>query len=177
MDVTETSSNKKKPKLTALPLLVVLFAISYGMLTKLVIEQDKTIDSQRNLIHLLFADNISLSKLHKHAAALPKHSSSANDIAIEFGNPAGARPQAKTPSTQVPHESVHPEQGPSDQLQANRVQTDQVESSQVKTDQAKRPGSQDSAKRDRKARKALKPLPPPVELTDPSDQRRVNFSI
>ena len=173
MDLTETSSDKTKRKLTALPLLVVLFAISYGMLVKLVIEQDKTIESQRSLIHLLFADNISLSKLHKHAASLPKHSSSQSDIAIEFGSPSSAHSQAKTPSTPGDVDNqVH-------SSQSNTVQTDEIQSSQVQTNQVQSggPGAAANGKNSHKARKAQKPSPPPVELTDPSDQRRVLFSI
>ncbi|HZR63685.1 MAG TPA: hypothetical protein VFA85_00980 [Terriglobales bacterium] len=164
MGLAESSSDKGKRKLTALPLLVVLFAISYGMLIKLVLMQDKTIDSQRSLIHLLFADNISLSKLHRHAATLPKHSSSQNDIAVEFGSSASGRSAAKAPSTQ----------GGSNQAQSNQVQSTPVQTDQV---QSSRPGPHANGKTDRKARKTQKPLPPPAELTDPSDQRRVNFSI
>ena len=57
MDAIANAATKHKRKLTALPLLVVLFVISYLVLTKLVIEQDKTIDSQRSMIHMLFKDN------------------------------------------------------------------------------------------------------------------------
>ena len=41
MNATANAATKRKRKLTALPLLVVLFVISYFLLTKLVIEQDK----------------------------------------------------------------------------------------------------------------------------------------
>ena len=39
-----------KPKNAMLPILVVLFLISYGLMSVLVVEQGRTIDSQRNLI-------------------------------------------------------------------------------------------------------------------------------
>src|SRR5438874_12542332 len=45
MNVTIDMADGRKPKRTMLPLLVVLFVISYGMLTLLVVLQDRTIDS------------------------------------------------------------------------------------------------------------------------------------
>jgi hypothetical protein len=52
-----------KPGRTLLPVLTVLFLVSYGLLTMLVVEQGRTIDSQRNLIRLLFDDSVQLSSL------------------------------------------------------------------------------------------------------------------
>jgi hypothetical protein len=52
-----------KPGRSLLPVLTILFVVSYGLLTMLVVEQGRTIDSQRNLIHLLFADSVQLSSL------------------------------------------------------------------------------------------------------------------
>lgn len=42
-------------------MLTILFVVSYGLLTMLVVEQGRTIDSQRDLIHLLFGDSVQLS--------------------------------------------------------------------------------------------------------------------
>ena len=42
-------------------MLTVLFLVSYGLLTMLVVEQGRTIDSQRNLIRMLFDDSIELN--------------------------------------------------------------------------------------------------------------------
>jgi hypothetical protein len=72
MDAIVNAATKRKRKLTALPLLVVLFVLSYFLLTKLVIEQDKMIDAQLSLIHTLFKDNAYLNTLHKHAGELSK---------------------------------------------------------------------------------------------------------
>ncbi len=44
-----------------LPILVVLFLISYGLMTMLIVEQGRTIDSQRALIHQLFQDSLELN--------------------------------------------------------------------------------------------------------------------
>ena len=52
-----------KPKQTLLPLLVVLFLISYGLMAMLVVEQGRTIDSQRTLIRQLFTDSSELSHM------------------------------------------------------------------------------------------------------------------
>ncbi len=51
-----------KPKRTLLPVLIALFVVSYGLLTMLVVEQARTIDSQRSLIGLLFDDSVQLSE-------------------------------------------------------------------------------------------------------------------
>lgn len=52
-----------KPKVRLLPILVVLFIISYGLLTLLVVEQNRTIQSQRSMISLLLGDSMQLSSM------------------------------------------------------------------------------------------------------------------
>jgi hypothetical protein len=56
-----------KPKSTLLPLLVVLFLVSYGLMSTLVVEQGKTIDAQRYLIHELFGDSSQLTAMKGRA--------------------------------------------------------------------------------------------------------------
>ncbi len=51
-----------------LPLLIVLFLISYGLMATLVVEQNRTIQSQRTLIRQLFTDSTQLSALKGKAA-------------------------------------------------------------------------------------------------------------
>jgi hypothetical protein len=46
-----------------LPLLVILFIVSYSILTMLVFEQGKTIESQRGLIHEMLKDSTQLATL------------------------------------------------------------------------------------------------------------------
>ena len=172
MNLTVTRADGKKPKRTMLPFLVVLFLISYGLLTVLVMEQDRTIDSQRSLIHLLFKDNVHLSALRGgkslgYAAGTTTHTQSqlsSNQI-----------PLIEVPSNQVPSNQV-----PSNQASSSHVPDDQVRSKQVPSNQ----GAASQAKtlangKGQKTRKAQKPLPvtPPTEMTDPSDTRRVSFSI
>ena len=50
---------KKKP-LSLLPLLTVLFVISYGIMTLLIVEQGTTIQAQHNLIQVLLGDSTQL---------------------------------------------------------------------------------------------------------------------
>jgi hypothetical protein len=135
-----------------LPLLVVLFLISYGLLTMLVVEQNRTIVSQRTLIHLLFKDSLHLSALRKaerqkphNAQGVPASDLQANAQAPSAKIPVIQVPQQKSPSAQVP--SVKPKQ-------QNGGNIDHKQKAQKKT-----------------------PNRPPAEVTDPSDMRRVSFSI
>jgi hypothetical protein len=154
MDAIANAAAKRKRKLTALPLLIVLFVISYLLLTKLVIEQDKTIDSQRSMIHMLFKDNTYLTRLHRHAGESKKAKS--QDSQLQAQNPASQKPASESASNQE---------------SSSQIPLAQVPSSKV--------GPQANAKSGRSTRKAEKAIPasPPPEPTDPSDQRRVSFSI
>jgi hypothetical protein len=52
-----------KKKRVMLPVLIVLFLISYGLMSLLVVEQGRTIESQRSLIRDLFNDSTQLSAM------------------------------------------------------------------------------------------------------------------
>jgi hypothetical protein len=56
------SQTKSRP-VTLLPLLVILFIVSYAILTLLVFEQGRTIDSQRALIRDMLRDSTQLASL------------------------------------------------------------------------------------------------------------------
>ncbi len=58
METIQIPAVAHKPRQTMLPLLVVLFLISYVLLTTLVVLQNRTIDRRRTLIHVLFKDNL-----------------------------------------------------------------------------------------------------------------------
>lgn len=58
---------KPKPKHTMLPVLVVLFLVSYGLMCLLVVEQGTTIDNQRFLIRQLLGDSTQLSAMKSKA--------------------------------------------------------------------------------------------------------------
>jgi hypothetical protein len=156
MDAIANAATKRKRKLTALPLLIVLFVISYLLLTKLVIEQDKTIDSQRSMIHMLFNDNSYLSRLNKRAGVWSKKSKSQAKSQLQAQNPASQNPASESVS--------------------NQESSSQIPLAQVPSSKAVPQANAKSGRRTRKAEKAI-PASPPPEPTDPSDQRRVSFSI
>ena len=56
-----------------LPLLTVLFLVSYGLMTLLIVEQGSTIQSQRTLIQQLFSDSVELSSLKGKAVQQQAH--------------------------------------------------------------------------------------------------------
>jgi hypothetical protein len=60
-------------KRTLLPVLTVLFLISYGLMTMLIVEQGNTIQSQRYLIQQLFSDSVELSSMKGKAAMQHAH--------------------------------------------------------------------------------------------------------
>jgi hypothetical protein len=83
-----------KPRNTLLPILTVLFLISYGLLTMLVVEQSRTIDNQRGLIRDLFQDSAQLTTLK--GKAVQKQNADAQAQAQ-----GKARSQTKTPPAQA----------------------------------------------------------------------------
>jgi len=104
-----------------LPLLTVLFLISYGLMTMLIVEQGRTIESQRALIRGLFHDSTELAAVKMKAAQDSAQSSLAKTQARETQNPS-----AQAPSTQVPSA-----QAPSTQYPSTQASTTQAPSSQA----------------------------------------------
>jgi predicted lipid-binding transport protein (Tim44 family) len=80
-----------------LPLLVVLFLISYGLMTMLIVEQGQTIESQRALIRELFVDSKELSAV--------KSQQLTHSPAAKTQGPASPASSSQTPSTQEQHPS------------------------------------------------------------------------
>lgn len=83
-----------------LPLLTVLFLISYGLMTMLIVEQGQTIESQRALIRELFRDSTELSaikqQLHYPQTRAPQ-------------NPAVRIPSTQAPGKQAPSSQRDPQ--------------------------------------------------------------------
>jgi hypothetical protein len=95
-----------------LPLLVILFIVSYAILTVLVFEQGKTIESQRNLIREMLKDSTQLAALKGKLARddskrlHDKASAQADQKGADSGNPAaGAKGSGK--ETKRPGKSAH----------------------------------------------------------------------
>ena len=89
-------------KLGWLPLLTVLFLISYGLMTTLIVEQGQTIESQRALIRELFHDSTELSATKMKAQQDRAQSLSAKTQAPETQAPSTQYPSTQYPSTQAP---------------------------------------------------------------------------
>ena len=75
-----------------LPILTVLFLLSYGLMTLLIVEQGSTIQSQRAMIQLLLGDSSELF-------AMKAKNAQQHSLATR---PALKSPPAQTPSTQAP---------------------------------------------------------------------------
>jgi hypothetical protein len=104
------------PKKNAwLPLLSVLFLISYGLMTMLIVEQGRTIESQRALIRELFRDSTELSAVKMKAQQERADSLSAQTQAPEIQYPSSQTPSSRTPSTQYPSTQAPTSQAPSSQ--------------------------------------------------------------
>jgi hypothetical protein len=111
-----------------LPLLTVLFLVSYGLMTMLIVEQGRTIESQRSLIRDLFRDSQELSavkKAQQESSPLP---------AVRTQAPAMQNPSTQHPSSQYPSTQVPSRQAPSSQAgpQAAPQQGTQKEASKQK---------------------------------------------
>src|SRR5208337_2841959 len=95
-----------KKKRTLLPLLIVVFLFSYGLMTLLIVEQNTAIQAQKNLIQVLLGDSTELwaakakiltdrsarDQARRNAQALPNHGPLTR----------GQAPSVQSPSTQVP---------------------------------------------------------------------------
>ena len=94
-----------KPGRSLLPVLTILFVVSYGLLTMLVVEQGRTIDSQRSLIHMLFSDSVQLSGIKGKAIQKQNAEAQAHAQAQKKSAPAQAAPsdpRVQSPSVQAP---------------------------------------------------------------------------
>ncbi len=146
-----------KKKRTLLPLLTVVFLFSYGLMTLLIVEQNTTIQAQKNLIHLLLGDSRELwaikgkvltdksarDQARRNAQAFPNHGPSTR----------GQAPSVQSPSTQAP--------------------STQVPLSQVPSTQAPHQHSQTHAGKGAKPNTQV----PPVPASDLTDQRRVLITL
>jgi len=142
-----TAANRGWKK-ALLPTLTFLTVTSFGLLSILVVLQDRTIDAQADVIHLAIKESRRLSVIAAQRAQQPTHSSR-----NKIGQVPSQQAEVQAPSTQVP---------------LNK-RTSEIPSSQ-QTQQA-RPGRKAHKwKRSPFSR-------PPAEVTDPSDMRRTLFSI
>ncbi len=121
-------------KHNVLPVLVVLFLISYGLMTMLIIEQGRTIESQRALIHELYHDSAELAAVRSRT--LQENAVVDTQQALTAQAPSSVTPsrqipsnQAQTPSTQA--QQVPSTHAPSAQVQSSKIPSTQAPSTQV----------------------------------------------
>ena len=93
--MTDTSATPKRHGW--LPLFTVLFLISYGLMTMLIVQQGQTIESQRVLIRELFRDSTELSNLKK------SRQQQAQSPSATTQPPVTQIPSAQKPSNRTPY--------------------------------------------------------------------------
>jgi hypothetical protein len=101
-----------------LPVLTVLFMISYAIMTMLIVEQGQTIESQRALIRELFRDSSELSATKMKALQ--------EERAQAQVAPNTQTPSTQAPSVQAPSTQAQTKQAPSTQVEAQRRAQNQV---------------------------------------------------
>lgn len=93
-----------KKRWSLLPLLVVLFLFSYGLMTLLIVEQGHTIQSQRSLIIDLFHDSATLTAIQGrivHDNQTAQAEAKKNKQAQSNQTPSTQAQSNQTPSTQA----------------------------------------------------------------------------
>ena len=95
-------------------MLTILFLISYGLMTMLIVEQGRTIESQRALIRELFRDSKELSAVKMKAAQETAESNAAKSQ-IPAAQQPSTQSSAQYPSTQAPSTQYPSTQYPSAQ--------------------------------------------------------------
>ncbi len=114
---------KNKKKRSLLPLLTVVFVLSYGLMTMLIVEQGAAIQSQSNLIKVLLPESRELWGLKGKAIA---DQQAAKAKAQAHGaNPATQAPtqapshnaQAQAPAASQPHAQGHVDKATKPQVQ------------------------------------------------------------
>lgn len=99
-EVSEEVPATPRKKHGWLPVLTVLFLISYGLMTMLIVEQGQTIESQRALIRELFRDSSELSAVKMKAQEQRTQTQTLAQNPSQ--NPSTQVPQVTIPSTQAP---------------------------------------------------------------------------
>lgn len=99
MPITVQNAVPKK-KRTLIPLLTVVFLLSYGLMTMLIVEQGSVIQSQRNLIKILMTDSAELWTMKGKAVV---------DQQTARTKAQGHALAPQTPSTQTPSTQAAPQ--------------------------------------------------------------------
>jgi hypothetical protein len=120
-----------------LPVLTVLFLISYGLMTMLIVEQGATIESQRALLRELYRDSEELSALRTKALQEKTVADSqSHAVAKSKTFPSTQAPMTQTPSTQAPASTT-----PSSQAAQQRRTKNQTEKQKPQFQMPTKPAS------------------------------------
>ena len=112
-----------KKKRSLLPVLTVLFLLSYGLMTMLIVEQGSVIQSQGNLIKLLLPDSRELWGM-KAKAAVDQQAARA-EAQSRAQAPSVQAPATQAPSTQAPSTQAVPQRH--SQSGAGKIRKPQVQ--------------------------------------------------
>src|ERR1700683_4971812 len=110
-------------KRSLLPLLTVLFVLSYGLMTLLIVEQGSVIQSQRNLIKVLSRDSSALWSERGKAIGDQQAAQSEAKTRTQTQAPATQEHSAQTPSTQNRSTQTPSVQTPSTHVPQHRSQS------------------------------------------------------
>ena len=108
----QNADPQPKSRAVLLPLLVVLFVVSYGILTLLVVEQGRTIEAQRSLLREMLKDSRQLATLKdKLAREVPVQSHDKTAVAVEqkeavTGSSPSVAPKAPSKEAKRPGKSA-----------------------------------------------------------------------
>lgn len=118
--LTDVAVNPEAPiapkKLSLLPLLTVLFLLSYGLMTLLIVEQGATIESQRGLIKEMLHDSVELSAMKGKAIQDKYLADSQHRARTQAQAPLTQAPSTQAPSTQTPSTQMPMTEAPSTQV-------------------------------------------------------------
>jgi len=156
----------RRPR-TLVPVLTVAFVTAWSLLILLVVMQDRMIDAQSELIHTFF------NQSQPHVQAKPAHVNGrpvSKPAAKQAGRSTGKiMADEDNQTVKVPPGKSSAKNSVS-QIPLSEQAAVQSPSSQGKPKTAEKTG--------RSSRKRRSPFsPPPAEITDPSDQRRVSITI
>ena len=109
-------------KHSRLPVLVVLFLISYGLMTMLIVEQGETILSQRALIRDLFRDSQELSAVKINTLKERPLAPSTKAQNPSTKNPSTQIPSTQAPRIQAPSSQAGPQHGAQNEASKHKRQ-------------------------------------------------------
>lgn len=113
-------------KISLLPLLTVLFVVSYGLMTMLIVEQGATIESQRGLIKEMLHDSVELSGMKGKALQDKYLADSQHRARTQARAPLSQAPSTQTPLTQTPLARTPVTETPSGQVPMIQAPSSQV---------------------------------------------------